>query len=101
MAIGAAMLLFSIWYSVRLFTIVDDDEVNVIYIEEIVVPVIPFLLGLYFIYSSTKTGTIMSLTIGNGKRKRFPLGQLETANNLDELKLRLKEKLTTRFKIIT
>lgn len=94
--IGVLMLMFSIWYSFRLFGVLENGEVKVIHIEELIVPVLPCLFGLIFIYSSTRNGTIMSLTTTSGKRKRLSLGELEKNNMLDELKHHFREKLKNR-----
>jgi hypothetical protein len=94
--IGLMMLLFSAWYSWRLLSVLENGEVKVVSIQELVVPVLPCLFGLIFIYSSTRNGTIMSLTTNSGKRKRLSVSQLEKTNTLDELKHRLKEKLKNR-----
>src|SRR5882757_4340076 len=74
--IGLGLFLFSIWYAFRLFKIFDDNDTSVIYIEEIVVPVIPFLAGIYFIYSSTKTGTVMKAKTKDNWHRKLSLADL-------------------------
>jgi hypothetical protein len=97
--IGLALVTFSVYYSLRLFNIIDNNEVKVIYIEEILIPLIPFMLGGYCLYSSTRNGTILRIrTINNGANK-FPLKELETDNKVQPFQDFLKEKLSTKVRI--
>lgn len=96
--IGLSMISFAIWYSLRLFNIIDNDEVNVIYIEEILVPLIPFMLGIYCLYSSTKNGTIVRIKTAKNKTEKLSLREIEKLDKLEEFKNLLKEKLQTRIR---
>ena len=99
LTIGLALVSFSVWYSLRLFNIIDNNEVNVIYIEEILVPLIPFMLGGYCLYSSTRTGKILRVKTTKNRTHKFPLKELEKDNKVRSLEEFLSETLNTRFKI--
>jgi hypothetical protein len=97
--IGLGLVAFSLYYSLRLFNIIDNNEVNVIYIEEILVPLIPFMLGGYCLYSSTRKGTILRLKTIKNKTDKFPLRELEKDNRIGQFQDFLKEKLNTKIRI--
>ncbi len=97
--IGLGLVGFSLYYSLRLFNIIDNNEVNVIYIEEILVPLIPFMLGGYCLYSSTRNGTILRLKTIKNKTDKFPLRELEKDNRIGQFQDFLKEKLNTKIRI--
>ena len=80
--IGLALVSFSVYYSLSLFNIIDNNEVNVIYLEEILVPLIPFMLGGYCLYSSTRNGTILRVKTIKNKVDKFPLKEFERENKL-------------------
>src|SRR5687768_14504143 len=96
---GIALVSFSIYYSLRLFNIIDNNEVNVIYIEELLVPLIPFMLGGYCLYSSMRNGSILRVRTIKNKTDKFPLKELEKDNKVRQFQEFLKEKLSTKIKI--
>ena len=97
--IGLALVSFSAWYSLRLFNIIDNHEVNVIYIEEILVPLIPLMLGGYCLYSSTRNGTILRIRTIKNKADKFPLKEIEKENKVRPFEEFLKGKVNTKVKI--
>jgi hypothetical protein len=97
--IGLALVTLSVYYSLRLFNIIDNNEVKVIYIEEILIPLIPFMLGGYCLYSSTRNGTILRITTINNRANKFPLKELEKDNKGRAFQDFLKEKLSTKVRI--
>lgn len=99
LVIGLGLLLFSFWYSFRLFKILDRSEVRVIYIEEIIVPVIPFLAGLYFMYSSTRNGITMKARTKGTWQKKLSLADIEKDKNMDKLTSILRDNLQGRLKL--
>ncbi|PZR39650.1 MAG: hypothetical protein DI538_06355 [Azospira oryzae] len=74
--IGMGLLGFAIYYSVGMFGVINHGEVRVIYVEEIVVPVLPFLIGAYFIYASLKNELMLTVSTIQSNVKRLPLGEL-------------------------
>ncbi len=97
--IGLCLVTFSIWYSFRLFNIIYNREVNVIYIENLFVPLIPFMVGLYCVYTSTRNGTVLRLKTTKDKKDKFSLREIEKENKLEGFKQLLKDKLHTKVKI--
>ena len=87
LVIGLALVSFSVYYALRIFSIIDNNEVNVIYIEEILVPLIPFMLGGYCLYSSTRNGTILRLRTIKNKTDKFPLKEFVRTTNWDHFKI--------------
>lgn len=97
--IGLCLFSFSIYYSLKLFNSVNSNEVNVIYFEHILVPLIPFMLGGYCLYSSTRNGVVLRIRTIKNKTDKFPLKELEKDNKLESFQDFLKKKLNTRVKI--
>lgn len=97
--IGLAFVSFSVWYSVRLYIVLNNNEVAVISIEKILVPLIPFMLGGYCLYSSTRNGPILRVRTIKNKAEKFPLKELEKENKLSAFQEFLKEKLVSKIKV--
>lgn len=95
--VGLGLSIFSIWYIYRLFLSFNNNDV--IYADEIVVPVLPLLTGIYFIYSSTKTGQIIKVTTKDKQLKKLSLADLEKHKSTHELTSILRDKLHGRLKI--
>lgn len=96
---GLGLVSFSVYYSLRLFNIINNNDVNVIYIEQILVPLIPFMLGGYCLYSSTRNGTILRVKTIKEKADKFPLKELEKDNKIRQFQDFLKERLNTKVRI--
>lgn len=99
LVLGLTFVSFSVYYSLKLFNIIDNNEVNVIYIEEILVPLIPFMFGGYCLYSSTRNGVILRFKTIKNKTNKFPLKEFEKNNKLKAFQDFLKEKLNAKIKI--
>lgn len=99
--VGLILLMFSIYYFLRLLNLIDYKEAeyvkNVIYIEEIILPVLPFLFGIYCVYSSLKTNTMLKMKTVKGKRTKYSLKEVEQSNALPSLKLFLNDKLKSNL----
>lgn len=83
LTIGFGLIGFSIYYVSGLIDVFNDHSIHAIYIEEIVVPVLPFLLGGYCIFISMKTGIIFKI-ISNDKKDFFPLEEIIKRNELED-----------------
>lgn len=99
LAIGLALVSFAIYYALGLFRVIDNDEVDLIYIEEILVPLIPFMVGGYCLYSSTRSGIILRLRTIKKKTDKFPLREFEQEDKLRPFQEFLKKKLNTKVEI--
>ncbi|UII24750.1 hypothetical protein LVD15_15680 [Fulvivirga maritima] len=97
LAIGISLVVFSIYYSVKLYLAIQNNIYVTIYIEQILIPIIPFLFGGYCIYASTKSGTILRLKTLKKNKHKYPLELIEKENKLKTLEALLKEKLKGRF----
>lgn len=91
---GLAGIAFSFYYAFILYEVFNDDRVHNIYIEEIMIPFLPFIFGIFMVYSSLRTGTMMIVSYGN-KKKRLPLEKLKKEGKLDDF---LKEFNTAEYK---
>lgn len=94
--IGLALVSFGVYYCLRMYDILDTGAVRVVNIEELLVPLLPLLMGGYCVYSSTRNGIILRVRTVKGKAEKFPLKELEEDDKLNALKDFLKGKLTAR-----
>lgn len=96
LVIGIALVLFAIWYTLGIFGIISNKEVRVIYIEEIIVPLFPFLVGFYCIYVSTKTETVVRLKMTDNKVDSLPLKEIEKSGKLSDFQDFLENRRRNR-----
>ncbi|MCE7996872.1 MAG: hypothetical protein HEP71_33230 [Roseivirga sp.] len=90
--IGLGMIGFSIFFVVRLISLFNSDAYFRISIQEILIPLFPFLLGSYCLYAIAKKETI--LKINGPKTQKFSLSSFEKNGELESLKAYLKTKTT-------
>lgn len=81
--LGIASLVFSIYYTLILFDVFNDDRISRVYVEEVAIPFLPGFLGSFMIYSALRTGTMMVVSYGR-KTKRLPLEKLRKDGQLNE-----------------
>jgi hypothetical protein len=93
LVVGLMLISFSLYYSFRLFSVVSSGEVNVVYIEEVLVPLFPFLIGAYCLYSSTRNGTILQIETVKKTSNKYLLKELERNNSLQSFQEFLKGRL--------
>lgn len=96
---GIVLVGIAVFYILRALHVIGNQEVNVIYVEQIIIPVIPFLLGCYCLYSSTRNGTVLRFRTISGKNDKFPLKEIEKKDDLACLQQYLKDRLSTRIRI--
>lgn len=97
--IGLGLFLFSIYYTLGMYNIIMGNEVITIYIEEIIIPVLPFLIGAYFFYASTRNGLMLIVDTIQGKRKRLPLKELVKEGQSALFQQWLREKCSSKLSI--
>lgn len=90
---GVAVLSFSIYYTAALMVAWINHEINHIYVEEIVVPVLPALIGAYCIFAAFRKGTIIIIKTGS-QTHRYPLRDLVDSKKLTELRNFLRAKVS-------
>ena len=83
--IGVSLISFTIFYSIKLFYFMTDEQTRTIYIEQIVIPVLPFLVGIYCLFVSLKKGPIIRVQLRNGRTKGFPLSKVQKENQMESL----------------
>jgi len=99
LSFGIILVAIALFYILRAMHVVGNHEVRVIYIEQIVIPVIPLLLGGYCLYSSTRNGIVLRIKTASNKNEKFPLKEIEKANDLSGLQQYLKDRFSTRIRI--
>jgi hypothetical protein len=67
-----------------------------IYIESVVLPIIPAFLGIYCIYIAVRKGPVLKLEVGD-KRHKMRLHSIYKNNQSFELERYLEQQLGTRF----
>ncbi len=80
---GLSLIAFSIYYAFGLIDVFNDPSVKRIYIEELLVPFLPALLGGFCIYSASKKGIVMKIQ-HNGKKSSYSLEGIIKNNQYDE-----------------
>ena len=80
---GIGLISFSIYYLIGLIDAFNDPKVHKIYVEAIVAPVLPLLIGFFCVYSSIRTGIIMKIE-NDGKRISLPLTKIIKKDELKE-----------------
>jgi hypothetical protein len=96
LVLGVALISFAVYYAAGVFTTITGGTQRVIYIEGIVVPIIPFLMGVYCLYSSTRNGVVMRVYTLEDKHERFPLKELK--QELMPFQQFLKERAGTKVR---
>lgn len=95
--LGITLVSFALYYAVGMFNFLTDGVRGIISIQEILVPLIPFLMGIYCLYSSTRNGIVMRVFTMDDKHERFPLKELEQKQELAPFQQLLKEKAATKI----
>lgn len=99
--IGLGLFSFAVYYTFRLFSVLTNHEVAVISTEEILVPLIPFMMGGYCIYSSTRNSTVLRIKTVKDKRNKLSLKELAKDNKLQDLQQFLKDRVSTKLTVNT
>lgn len=81
---GLGMIGFSVYFVFRFIGLFNSGEHFRISIEEILIPLFPFLLGNYCLYAIAKKETI--LAINSPKKLKFSLSSFEKSGDLASLK---------------
>lgn len=95
---GLALMTFAVYQAAHLYHLFMDPDVHQVYIQSILLPVLPLILGNYCIYISLRRTTILKVKYQGGKVK-LPLSALVNSNEAEHLVAYLQDKLGTRFSI--
>jgi hypothetical protein len=98
LASGIALITFSVYQAIHVYNTFMDPNVHAMYIETIVLPVLPLILGNYCIYISLKRTTILQVRYKGGKIK-LPLKNIVNQDQAYQLASHLQEKLGPRFRV--
>jgi len=98
LTLGIVLIGFSLYYAYRLYYLLESGQISRIYIEEIVIPVIPFFMGIYSLYASLRIGPTLKVSFSDNKGKTFPLDKEQKHKNLDLLILTLKDSVGLKNK---
>ncbi|MBT1707044.1 hypothetical protein KK062_02360 [Fulvivirgaceae bacterium PWU5] len=96
LVLGIALTSFALYYAVGMFNFLTYGISGRVSIQEILVPVIPFLMGAYCLYSSTRNGIVMRVRTIEDTHERFPLKELDQRQELTPFQQLLKEKASTK-----
>ncbi len=95
--IGIGLIGFSLYYAFAVLDFLQNGRGR-IYVEEIVVPVLPFLMGLYCLYAALRSGPVLQVEFSGNTRKNFPLDRVKKEGKLEELVQLLKNNPTLKSK---
>ena len=95
---GIGLVAFALFQSLNVLGLFKNPDVHVIYIESIVLPVLPGLLGFYLLYVATKKGTILIIETSSTKQK-LRLRDFIKSNRMEDLRNYLSRKLYYKFVI--
>jgi len=90
------LITFAVYNAIGVYENFHDPTVHRIYIESIVLPVLPVLLGLYCIYIAVKKVPSLLIELENQKHK-LSIQDIYKAGQVQVLETYLKEKPKARF----
>jgi hypothetical protein len=96
LTVGFLLILFAVFQSITVYESFIDPLVKEIYIESIVLPVLPLLIGVYCIYISVKKVPTL-LVEKDGKKYKLRLNEIIKNQQLANLQAYLRTKLTINF----
>jgi hypothetical protein len=93
--LGVALLALGVYWSIRTVDILLHKDHAERYAKMLLFLLIP-CIGVYFVYNSLKTGTILRVKHTSSKKEMFPLREIVKENRLSEFRSLVKEKLGTK-----
>jgi hypothetical protein len=99
MILGIAMVCFAFYQTRWVIGLFNDPKVYHIYIESIVLPIIPAVLGVYCIYIAARKGPVLLLDEG-AKKHKLRLRAVIKNNLVDDFEKYLAGQLGARFVVI-
>ena len=94
--VGILLILFAFFQSKGVYEAFNDPAVRRIYIESIVLPVLPFLIGLYCVYISVKKVPILLIEKA-GEKYKLSLDEIIKNQKTSQLQAYLRKKLGAKF----
>lgn len=93
---GVLLIAFAVYQAIGVFEDFNDPTVHHIYIQSILLPVLPILTGFYCIYISIKKVPLLIIVLDEEKYKLSLQGFI-SAGRLEVVEKYLKEKLRESF----
>jgi hypothetical protein len=94
--VGALLVAFAVYQTISVYEDFQDPSVYRIYIESIILPVLPLLVGLYCIYIAVKKVPLLIIELKSEKYK-LSLRDIISDGRMQVLETYLKEKLREKF----
>ncbi|UOQ73720.1 hypothetical protein [Hymenobacter cellulosilyticus] len=85
LAFGLGLIGFGLWYAGLIVAFFRSDAGGRIYIEEIVVPVIPVLLGIFAVVMALRRGPVLRVQEASGASRTVSLRAVEKNGRLTRL----------------
>lgn len=89
--IGVMLLAFVAYDSLKILNLYGDENTHVIYLERLLVPLFPFVLGIYTVIISLRNSKVMRMYVGS-KKYHFSLRRIIKADNYDEFIVQMKDR---------
>jgi hypothetical protein len=96
LTVGVLLVAFAIYNGIGVYENFHDPLVRHIYIESIVLPILPLLAGSYCIYMAIRKVPLLMIYTKSEKYKLSLKGIIKSGR-MDMLKVYLNQKLGTRF----
>ncbi|MCY1633094.1 hypothetical protein [Marinifilum sp. D737] len=87
--IGVMLLTFVAYDLLKILNIYGDENTHVIYLERLLIPLFPFVLGIYTVLISLRNSKVMRMYVGS-KKYHFSLRRIIKANCYDEFIVQIK-----------
>lgn len=97
-AAGSALAVFALAKAASLYNDFTDPAVRRVYIEAILLPLLPAMIGLYSIYTCFSKGPVLQVR-AKGAVYQFHLREVATQERMEQLKNVLNHKLAPRFSV--
>ena len=91
LAIGLALTLYALWDITQILGILSDKHTHVVYVERLVIPAIPLMLGLYSIIIASRNTKVMIIK-SNDKSYYLSLRELVKQQQFDPFVSHLQAK---------
>ncbi|HMG91039.1 MAG TPA: hypothetical protein VK589_13330 [Chryseolinea sp.] len=98
LVIGLILLAPGIYFAINIINVLIHGDISPRGARMVLLLLIP-LVGVYFIYTSLQTGTILQINYGKDKKDQFPLRQIIAEKQMDDFKLLMKDKLSVKFRV--
>ena len=98
LVLGIILAAFAIFQIIYVFQLLTNPHVRVIYVELILLPILPGFFGIYFIYIATRKGPVMIIEAGN-KKYKLRLKDLMRDNKINYIVNYLSEKLSYKLSV--